>query len=132
MNESVFVGVLGILLGALATGLLKAWSDRVDRGNKWLEFKRGNARGFMQHIAVHGGDGKVGEEDERLIGHYYTLALAVSDDQGAVALYEALPEHLQSQVHDPGESLFNHLRSEVTPGRKGLGRPLAPPGKPTA
>jgi len=129
---TVIVGVLGIAIGAISTGLVKAWADRVDRRNKWREFERGNARGFMQHIAVHCRDGEVNDADERLLGHYYTLALAVSDDEAAAALYTDLPEHLRSRAHDPAGEPFRSLRSEVTPGRKRGTSGLAPPGDTTA
>lgn len=125
---TAIAGVLGIAVGAISTGFVKAWADRVDRRNKWREFERGNARGFMQHIAVHCRDGEVSDADERLLGHYYTLALAVSDDKAAAALYADLPEHLQSRAHDPEEEPFKGLRAEVTPGRRRGTSALAPPG----
>jgi len=126
-GEAVIAGIAGILgagAGAAATGLTAALTGRSDRRNKWLEFKRGNARKFMQHIAVHSQGGEVGEDDERLIGHYYVLALAVRDDNTARALYSSLPEQIKARVHDPEQAPFRHLREEVTPGR----RALAPPG----
>jgi hypothetical protein len=125
---TVIAGVLGIAVGAVSTGLVKAWADRVDRRNKWREFERGNARGFMQHIAVHCRDGEVSDADERLLGHYYTLALAVPDDGVAAALFADLPEHLRSRAHNPEEEPFKGLRSEVTPGRKRGTSGLASPG----
>jgi hypothetical protein len=125
-------GVLGAGIGAAATGLVTAWTARTDRGNKWRQFERGNARAFMEHIAVHRDvdeDGGIDEDDQRLIGHYYRLALAVSDDSAAVALYRDLPNDLRKRVHDPSESPFKELRDEVTPGRR---KALAPPGETTA
>src|SRR4051812_41842569 len=109
-------GVVGAGIGAAATGLVTAWTSRTDRQNQWLEFERGHSRGFMQHIAVHRRGEKVSDDDERLIGHYYTLALAVGKDEAATALYLALPDDIREKVHDPRESPFNDLRSEVTPG----------------
>jgi hypothetical protein len=120
--------VVGAGIGAVGTGLVTALTSRTDRGNKWLEFERGHSRGFMQHIAVHRRGKKASEEDKRLIGHYYTLALAVGEDEAATALYQALPDDIRERVHDPRESPFSDLRSEVTPGR----RALAPPGETTA
>ncbi len=129
---TAIVGVVGIAAGAGATGLVKAWTDRTDRRNKWREFERGNARKFMQHIAVHCRPGEVSDDDERLIGHYYTLALALANDEAARELYAALPDHLRTRVHDPKLAPFQHLRSEVTPGRKSIRSPLAAPGDTTA
>jgi hypothetical protein len=102
------------------------FTARSERGNKWLEFKRGYSRAFMQHIAVHREQGDdVSEEDERLIGHYYVLALAVSDDKAAAELYEALPDRIRQRIHDPGKPPFSRLRNEVTPARRSLGPPDA-------
>jgi hypothetical protein len=110
----------GAAAGAFATGAMKLRTDREEGTNKWLQFKRGNARGFLEHVAVHCRDDEPDEADVRLIGHYYTLALAVSDDSGAKALYEGLPDRIKQRVHDPGESPMRELRAEVTPSRRAL------------
>jgi hypothetical protein len=111
-------GVIGAGFGAALAGLFKVWRASIDRRNKWLEFERGNARKFMQHVAVHCRGEEVDETDERLIGHYYTLALALSDDEAAASVYADLPPRLRNLVHDPGAPPFSHLRVEVTPGRR--------------
>jgi hypothetical protein len=119
-------GVLGAGAGATATGFTTALTGRTDRRNKWLEFKRGNSRGLLQHIAVHRRPGALTEADERLIGHYYVMALAVRSDKAAKALYEALPEDIRARVHDPSAPPLLELRDEVTPSRLAAREGLPP------
>lgn len=120
---AAIAGVLGAGAGAAATGFTSLRSARNDRRNSWMEFKRGNSNSFMQHIAVHNEEEPLDENDRRLLGHYYLLALAVGEDEAAHALYEALPSHLQQRAHDPKEPPFSNLRAEVTPRRRNSAPP---------
>jgi hypothetical protein len=110
--------VLGAILGALLTGVIKARERRTELINKWLGHKRRLAKGFMQHIAVHCHGAKASDEDVSLIAQYYELGLAVSDDEAAAALYEALPERIKARVLHPAAQPFDRLREEGTSARK--------------
>lgn len=123
-------GVVGAILGAILTGIMKARERRTELINVWLQNKRGLANGFMQHIDVHCRDGKLSDDDIRLVAQYYELGLAVSDDKAAVALYDALPKKIQARVHHPAAAPFDQLRSEVTPARKRSRVLVAPPPPP--
>jgi hypothetical protein len=78
------IGVVGVVggaaAGAVATGFFNLRTSREGGRNKWLEFKRSHAHGFLQHIAVHYHDEPLTDEQIRLISHYYTLALALAED----------------------------------------------------
>jgi hypothetical protein len=58
------------------------------------------------------------KDDVGLIARYYELGLAVSDDEAAVALYNALPGKIKARVHHPAAAPFNRLRAEATPARR--------------